>query len=267
MFSSFSNYFIAVVTVQSRAALSLFAAWVAVFALHIIARHGSARPSVYLELIKSIVGVIALLIFVATEHDLLSSSEAERTVFIYILGASQMQLVIRRLRRLDISQFGMESRLVNSMYGAISVFMVTITVAAMCSYFAQQYSGMIQQYPAEKILQWGINVLLLAPIVMIIASKRAYRGLTPKKEVKKPNSNRIRSILLFLAMLIVCEIHGVLLLSYPPENWKDMFGIIAVGLVIGTVYNQVAVPKLDFLNEPSFEHPVSENTRLIDRNI
>jgi predicted ferric reductase len=146
--------------------------------------------------------------------------------------------------------------------------MVTTTVAAVCSYFAQQYSGIKQQYSMEEILQWGVSIFGWAPTVMMLISKQVYQGLTPKEEVKKPNSNSVRSILLFLAMLIVCVIHGVLLLSYPPANWKDMSRIIAVGLVIGAVYNQVAVPKLDFfLNGPSFEHPVSEELKLIDSNI
>jgi hypothetical protein len=265
MFSTFSVSFKTVYAVQMVAALTFVATHIMILFLHIIACHGSAKRPTYLLFIAFIFITVSIFIMVATHHDLLSSSEVKSAVAVstYLHNAFFAQWTISILRRNDKVRYGTEPRSMTCLSSGTVILSVTILVAAIGSYFAQQYMGMCLQYPVEKILFWGTSVISLCPITMMIVAQYSYRGLTPKEEInKKPFSERLWSLGILIVMIIACEIHGVVLLFYPPTNWKDMFSILGVGFVIGAVYYQVNAPYVPHLQEPIYEHLTSEKLPL-----
>ncbi|KAG2172150.1 hypothetical protein INT44_006619 [Umbelopsis vinacea] len=265
MVLTFTVSFGSIYAVQTVATLSLLAAQTIAMSLHIFGRHGSVKLPFYLLYTGNIFGTVAAFMMVANGHNLLSSQEAgsANSFFTYLYFVSYVQWTIGILRSSYESRFGVENRsLIVTASGSI-ILSVIILVAAMSSYFAQQYMGMYLQFSMGKILTWGHTVIGLCPLMIMAVAKYSYRNLTPQnKEIVKPFSERSRSLGFFFSMLVANEIHGIVLLSYPPANWKDMFSILGVAFVIGTVIYLMAGRDIPFLQEPTYEKLVSEKKSL-----
>jgi hypothetical protein len=262
-----SSYFVDFKTIlagQMEAALSLMAATAAIVFLLIFSRQGSAQHPPYFLLAASIFGVISSFIIVASRHGLLSWSKAGpvSAIFTYLFFVCGIQQLLNFARNYYTSRFSTEGRFISTLYLFIKIFTVATLMAAICSYSIQLYFSANQLYSMEHILKWGFNVLQWCPTMMMIISKVSYRHLAPKEDIQKPNTNRSLVFGLFIVMLAVCEMHGMLLLSYPPTDWKDMAGIVAVGFVIGIVYYQVAIPKRTSSYESIYDSLASEKPPL-----
>lgn len=266
-----SSYFVDFKTIlagQMEAALSLMAATAAIVFLLIFARQGSAQHPPYFLLAASIFGVVSSFIIVASRHGLLSWSKAGPVsdIFTYLFFVCGIQQLLNFARNYCTSRFSTESRFISTLYLVINIFTVATLIAAICSYSIQLFFSVNQLYSMEKILKWGFNVLQWCPTTMMIISKVSYRHLAPKEDIQKPNINRSLIFGLFIVMLAVCEMHGMLLLFYPPTDWTDMAGVVAVGFVIGTMYYQAAVPKHIPGCEPIYKHLASEKLPLTNRD-
>jgi hypothetical protein len=265
MFSTFPINFTTVLDIQIVAFLSFAAAQIAVFSLNIFACHGSAKRPTYLSFIACIFLGAPVFIAVASRHCLISVPETKPAVALstYLYLAVSAHSTTSIMRRDNRSRYGTEPRSITCISSGTVILSVTILVAAIGSYFAQQYMGMRLQYPMEEILSWGYGVTMMGPTAMDIVAQYSYRGLTPTEQInKKPISDRSWSLKFAIAMVIACEIHGVVLKSYPPTNWKDMFGILGVGFVIGAVYYQKVATDVALLQEPIYEHLTSEKLPL-----
>lgn len=266
-----SNYFVDFETIlagQMEVALSLMAATVAFVFLLIFARQGSVNHPPYFLLAASIFGVVSSFIIVASRHGLISWSKAgpASTIFTYLFFVSGIQQLLNFARNYYTSRYSTESRFISTLYLVIKIFTVATLIAAICLYSIQLYFSANQLYSMEKIFNWGFNVLQWCPTVMMIVSKISYRQLAPNQDIQKSNTNWPLIIGLSIIMLAVCEMHGVLLLSYPPTDWKGIAGIVAVGFVIGTVYYQAAVPKHTPGCEPIYKRLALEKLPLTNRD-
>jgi hypothetical protein len=140
---------------------------------------------------------------------------------------------------------------------------VAVPIAAIYSYYSQQYSGIPQPYGMVELHQWGTMITgfcLMASY--FIPRKLLFRGLTPKKEIKKPFYKSMRTYGKQMGMLIICEIYARVRQSYPLKTWRDIAEILGVGFSIGTMYFQIASPDISFLQEPIYEHLLSEKPPL-----
>lgn len=132
----------------------------------------------------------------------------------------------------------------------------------MCSYLVILKHGATKIYFIEKKFFWIAIVSQWCVTILKIVMKYSYRGMMAKEKIKKTTSNRARIYGLFIAIIIVCEIHGAILLPYPPTNWTNMAGVVAVGFLIGIVYYMSAVTKHTLHCEPIDEYLTSKKLSL-----
>lgn len=240
------------------------AAYIAIILLHMLKNRGSRKLPTYCLLMTDCFGLISSLITVAARHNILVWSEADiaSLLFLYLNTASSTENVFSRIRRSNIAQFGTDSRLISTLYFMSTVTSVAVSIAAIYSYYSQQYSGIHLLYRMAELHRWGAFINLFFVLASHVIGKLPYRGLTPKKEIKKPFYKSLRIFGKGITMWIVCEIYAIVRQSYPLKTWRDIIEILGVGFSIGTMYFQIASPDIPFLQEPIYEHLLSEKPPL-----
>jgi hypothetical protein len=269
MFSTFPINFTPVLAVQLIATLSFVAAQIAIRSLHILNGRGSARlvlcdllgRDIYVAIILDIAVPMLLKCACCT----VTYPPGALLAYIYFLGNAQYLTNLGQ--NFHKARFGTETRLITSIRSAKTYFSWIILVAAIGSYISQRYSGMNQQYPADKILLWGIAVITWYHPMMMVAAKYSYRNLAPIEDSEQPLSERVLPIGKLLTMFIACEIHGMVLQLYLPASLQDMNGVLGVGLVIGAVYYKVAPPDSPILEAPTHKRPTSEKLPLTSADV
>ncbi|CAO3696996.1 unnamed protein product [Umbelopsis ramanniana] len=260
MFSNFSINFTPVLAVQIKATLSLVTAQIAIRLLRIINSGGSARFTLLELLAKDIFVAWILYTWVPTLLKCASCTALSPpgTFLAYLFFLNNTHYLTNLAQDFNKARFGTESRLITSIRSAKTYFLWIILVAAICSYISQVYSGMDQQYPADRIILWGIAVLSWYHPMMLVAAKYSYRNLTTIEGSEQPQSERVQSIDEFLTMFIACEMHGMVLQLFPLAILQGVNGTLRVSFVIGAVYNKMAPPDSPILQAETPERPTSE---------
>ncbi|KAI9282853.1 hypothetical protein BC943DRAFT_328432 [Umbelopsis sp. AD052] len=209
-------------------------------------QQGSVHRPIRFLLATYIFGVIAAFIIVASQYEFYSWSKAAviSTIFIYLFILSGFGLLLGiDGKNFHTPQSGPEIRFISPLYYLIRIITMATLIAAMCSYPVILKHGATKIYFIEKKIFWIAIVSQWCVTILKMVMKYSYRGMMAKEKIKETTSNRVRIYGLFIAMVIVCEIHGAILLSYPPTNWTNMAGVVAVGFLIGIVYYKSAVTK------------------------
>ncbi|CAO3696993.1 unnamed protein product [Umbelopsis ramanniana] len=249
---------------QDITLLLSYAAYIAIILLHMLKNRGSRKLPTYCLLMTDCFGLIRCLITVAARHNILVWSEADiaSLLFLILNTASSTENGFSRIRRSNISQFGTDSRLISTLYSMSTVTSVAVSIAAIYLYYSQQYSDIHLLYRMSELHQWGAVINLFCLLASYVIGKLTYRELTPKKEIKKPFYKSLRTFGKSIAMWIVFELYARVRQSYPPKTWRDIAEIVGVGFSIGTMYFQIASPDIPFLQEPIYEHLLSEKPPL-----
>lgn len=268
MFSIFPIDFATILAAQIEATFSLLTAHIAIRSLHILTSRGSVWSIIYsckFELLYRDI-YVAFILYLSMPTLLRPGcylvTYPASTLLAYFFFVSSTQYLTDLAQDDCKVRFGTESRLITRIRSAKTYLSWIILGVAICSYIFQRYSGVNQQYSADMILLWGIAGISWYHPIMIIAAKYSYRGMEPIDLSEQPISNRVASISKCLTMFIACEIHGILLLLYPPASLLDMHGFLEVGFVIGAAYFKVAPPDSPIFREPTRKHPTSEKLPL-----